>query len=178
MSDFWPVGITLSDTQSPREILEAAQEDWRTNSDGLMDLVLQDTESESGNPIIVVHAKHVTDNRTATLFSVIHRPKHPYPVAIQLIEEDLPRFLKKSYYQPGSKGLLDSTSSSSLFGQPGHTVSNEWVADTPPEFRKKLASALNSGAIKGEILNLVSLAESNGKSNGDESLEDTESHLS
>lgn len=139
----------------------------------MMDLVLQDSESESGNPMIVVHAKHVTGNRTATLFSVTHRPKHPYPVAIQLIEEDLPRFLKKSYYKPGSKGPLDNRRdvydvTSTLFGKPGHTVSNEWVADTPSEFRKKLANAFNSGAIKSEILNLASVAKSNGKGNDED----------
>lgn len=156
MSNFWPADIQLNDTQSPREILNAAKEDWQTSSDGLMDLILQDLESQSGNVMIVVHAKHVLSNRTATLFSVVHRPNHPYPTTIQIEEADLPNFLKKSYYKPGSSNVLDLHKS--VPGQTGRTVSNKWVADTPPEFRKKLTDAFNLGSIKGEILNLASVA--------------------
>ena len=49
MSNYWPSGLELSDTQSPREILKVAQEEWYTSSEGVMELVLQDAESESGN---------------------------------------------------------------------------------------------------------------------------------
>ena len=69
MSSFWPKGVEITDTQSPREILSTAQEDWQTKSDGVMELILQDTQSESGNSMIIVHAKYVPSNRTATLFS-------------------------------------------------------------------------------------------------------------
>ena len=172
MSSFWPEGIKLSDTQAPREILEAAQEDWQTNSDGIMDLILQDAESESGNSMIVVHAKHVLSNRTATLFSVVHRPDHPYPVTIQIKEENLPNFLKKSYYRSGSASLFGTQAN--IASLTGGTVSNRWVSDTPPEFREKLADAFNLGAVKGEILNLASTAKESGDSNNEESLPDLE----
>ena len=171
MSSFWPAGIELSDTQSPREILKAAKEDWQTSSDGIMDLILQDTESQSGNSMIVVHAKHVASRRTATLFSVIHRSEQPYPATIKIKGEDLPTFLKKSYYKPGltddvlgiHKGTFDKMGM-------GRTVSNKWVSDTPPEFRENLADAFNLGAVKGEILNLASVAKENGDSSDEESL--------
>jgi hypothetical protein len=35
-------------------------------------------------------------------------------------------------------------------------VVNQWVSDTPSEFRKKLSEAFNLGIIKREILNLAS----------------------
>jgi hypothetical protein len=34
---FWPQDIQLSDNQSPLEILNTAQEEWRTSSDGVME---------------------------------------------------------------------------------------------------------------------------------------------
>jgi hypothetical protein len=172
MSNFWPTDIQLNDTQSPREILKAAQEDWQENSNGVMELVLQDAKSKSGNSMIIVHAKHVTSNRTATLFSIISRPNHPYPVTIQPKDEDLPDFLKKSYHEPGSSGFVGITAG--LYGTQGKTVSNEWVSDTPPEFRQKLAKAFNLGIIKSEILNLASFATESLNSNNEESLNDLE----
>lgn len=182
MSNFWPSGLELSDTQSPREILKAAQEDWQTSSDGVMDLVLQDAKSKSENSMIIVHAKHVVSNRTATLFSIVHRPNHPYPATIQLEEEDLPQFLQKTYYKGGSRDIadilrherLDSLGSllgsqGSLLGSQGSTVSNKWVSDTPAEFRTKLADAFNLGLIKGKILNLASISTENSDSTNGES---------
>jgi hypothetical protein len=116
-----------------------------------MELVLQDTISNSGSSMIIVHAKHVMSNRTATLFSIVCRPGYPYPVTIQPRDEDLPDFLKKSYYVPASNFLVAQIGTSSP-----KQVLNQWVSDTPPEFRKKLAEAFNLGTIKSEILNLAS----------------------
>lgn len=149
MSNFWPSGLDLSDTQTPREILKAANEDWQTSSDGVMELVLQDATSKSGNSMIIVHAKHVASNRTSTLFSIVHRPNNPYPVTIQLEDEDLPNFLKKSYVRPSISIAME------LMGR-SESVSNPWVSDTPSEFRKKLAEAFNLGSVKSKILNLAS----------------------
>src|SRR5262245_50767347 len=133
MSNFWPSGLDLSDTQSPREILKVAQEDWSTSSNGVMELVLQDATSKSGNPMIIIHAKHVASNRTSTLFSVVHRPNNPYPVTIQPEDENLPTFLQKSYSR---SGLV--TAAAEIVSMSDQRVSNPWVSDTPSEFRKKL----------------------------------------
>jgi hypothetical protein len=146
MSSFWPVGLEISDTQSPRDILSTAQEEWQTNSNGILELVLQDAESESGNSMIIVHAKHAANNRTATLFSIVHQPDKPYPVRIQPEEEDLPSFLKRSS-KPNSLMTLGSSI----------MMPDEWVSDTPSEFRKKLTEVFNLGIIKREILNLASI---------------------
>lgn len=147
MSDFWPHELDLSDKRSPMEILESAQADWETNSEGLLTLVLQTAESESGNTMIVVHTKHTPDNRTTTLFSVVHRASTPYPVTIQPENEDLPNFLKRSYYDPGLSVTIPGIS--------GREVENEWVSDTPAEFCKKLQRAFNLGSVKREVLGLV-----------------------
>lgn len=156
MSTFWPDGLELTDTQSPREILSVAKENWQQNSSGVMDLVLQDAASETGNSIIVVHAKHIPSNRTATLLSVVHRDGQPYPVTIEPKDEDLPSFLRKSYYEPNRLSLFEINKQ--ITGLTGETVSNPWVSDTPMEFRKKLADAFNLGVVKGKLLNLASIA--------------------
>jgi hypothetical protein len=164
MSSFWPDGVEISDTQSPKDILNTAQEEWQKASDGILQLVLQDTKSESGNSMIIVHAKNVASNRTATLFSIVHQPEKPYPVTIQPEKEDLPTFLKKSYYEetPPSGWLGSPTTSIHTFinGSPKldiKQVVNKWVSDTPPEFREKLSEAFNLGIVKREILNLASI---------------------
>jgi hypothetical protein len=148
MSNFWPSGIDLSDTQSPREILKVAQEDWHQSSGGIMELVLQNAMSTAGHSMIIVHAKHVASNRTSTLFSVLHQPNNPYPVTIQLETKSLPNILKKTYSPNSIYTAMDAVVK--------QTVSNPWVSDTPAEFRTKLAEAFNEGTIKSIILNLAS----------------------
>lgn len=150
MSSFWPSGINLDDTQSPKEILNVAQGDWYTNGAGRIELVLQDTLSRSGDVMIIVHAKHIPSSRTTTLLSVIHRPDKPYPVTIQTDDENLPNFLKKSY----TSGVSNAITSSLMMTE--YTVSNQWVSDTPAEFRKKLREAFSLGSVNSKILNLIS----------------------
>jgi hypothetical protein len=156
MSNFWPSGLDLSDTRSPKEILKVAQEDWRQRSDGVMELVLQDAKSTDGYIMIIVHAKHVGSNRTSTLFSILHRPNSFYPVTIQLETDELPNFLKKTYESDSS--YISMRSALATIGRIGgsQTVSNPWVADTPAEFQKKLGEAFNKGSIKSIIVNLAS----------------------
>ena len=116
-----------------------------------MELVLQDARSKSDNIMIIVHAKHVASNRTATLFSIVHRPNSPYPVTIQLEANNLPDFLKKTYELASSYGMRFAVQAMVS----SQTVSNPWVSDTPAEFRKKLAEAFNQGSVKSIIFNLA-----------------------
>ncbi len=118
--------------------------------------------------MIIVHAKNVANNRTATLFSIVHQPEKPYPVTIQPEKEDLPVFLKKSYYRKTSEPSIPDALSLSMMklnpllsspkerGNGMEQVVNQWVSDTPPEFRKKLSEAFNLGIVRREILNLTS----------------------
>ncbi len=150
MNNFWPEGLSLNDTQSPYEVLQSAREEWERKSAGAITLVLQRDKSESGNVMVVVHAKHVASNRTATLLSVVHRPSEPYPATIQPRKEELPNILKRSHYKPGLNEV------GVAMGIQGRTVTNEWVSDTPSEFREKLIKAFNLSPVKTAILSLAS----------------------
>ncbi|MCI5220789.1 MAG: hypothetical protein D3914_16745 [Candidatus Electrothrix sp. LOE2] len=154
MNIFWPEGLSVSDVQSPYEVLETAREEWETASNGVLTLVLQRSKSEDGKTMIItVHAKHIPSNRTAALFSVIHRLNESYPITIRPREEgQLPNILRKSYYQPGMNDYNERISGESV----GGTVTNKWVSDTPSEFREKLTEAFNLSEVKAAVLNLTS----------------------
>jgi hypothetical protein len=151
VTQFWPPGLDLTDTASPLDILEEAQREWAEQSQGLLALVIQEAESTDGDRMLIVHAKHVPSNRTATLFSVVHRSDAPYPAKIQPRENELPDFLKKSYYRPGIGDL-----SAGMGLATGRQVTNKWVCDTPSEFRSELRNVLNLGIVKSEVLSIVS----------------------
>jgi hypothetical protein len=154
MSRFWPEGLSVNDVQSPDEILENAREEWETSSNAVLTLVLQKSESEDGNAIVIIHAKHAPSNRTATLFSIIHRLNESYPVTIQpRLEDNLPNILKKSYSQ---RGVGDEVMMPIAMLRKGKTVTNKWVSDTPSEFREKLAEVFNLSVVKATVFNLVS----------------------
>lgn len=155
MSKYWPDGLELSDTQSPMEILRDAQSEWESSSGGVLALILQEAKSQSGYDMIVVHAKHVASNRTASLFSVVCRKGHPYPARLQPKDDGLPNFFKKSYK---TQNLSSLAAMGNVMRQLNEErwVNNEWVADTPSEFREKLEKVFNLGNIKSEILNLIS----------------------
>ncbi len=149
MSEFWPEGIDVDDLRSPRDILDSAKTQWTAESGGVFTLVLQDAKSTNGNNMVLVHAKHQPSNRSAELFTVVHRPREPYPVTIQPKDEDLPNFLKKKYR---SFGLADV---GSLATPLGGEIHNEWVAESPKEFSAKLMEAFNLVAVKATMWNLA-----------------------
>ena len=165
MTEFWPNGLKLDDTESPLQILQSARVNWEKRSGGQLTLFLQDTETTEDDPMIIVHAQHVESKRTVTLFSVIHRVDAPYPARIQPRDNELPDFLRKTYYKPGIGDV-----SMNLMVK-GRTVENKWVCDTPSEFRQRLKDAFNSGVLKSEILSLVS---SNSSSTSEEKDSETE----
>ncbi len=162
MSNFWPKGIEIKNRQSPMQILETAQKDWAKNSEGELTLLLQETQSESGNSMIIVHAKHVPTDRISTLFSVIYRPNSPYPATIEPKKDDLPNFLKKSYYQPNHTQMAtrlkvdENVRKYVEMVSEGKEVKNTWVSDEPSEFREKLEQVFNLSIVKSDILNLLS----------------------
>lgn len=151
VSNFWPAGLNLEDTSNPIEILESANREWNEKSAGLLKLIIQEAESTTGNDMLIVHAKHIPSNRTVALFSVVHRHGAPYPAKIEPRENELPNFLKRTYYQPGMDDLA-----AKFGGIRGHQVNNKWVSDTPSEFRSQLQEVFNLGTTKSEIISLVS----------------------
>lgn len=153
MSNYWPDGLELGDTDSPLEILKLAKEDWELESDGKLSLIVQETESTNGNAYLEVHAKYIPTDQTIALFSVVHRHDSPYPSRIQPRDEELPDYFKKKYKKgPGLLGLSSVMASAAIERE----VTNEWVCETPSEFRGNLKKALNLGVIKSEIVSLVS----------------------
>ena len=154
MGDFWPSGLELKDAASPMQILQSAAAEWDARSEGKLLLLLSSAKSDNGNEMILVHAKYVPKKRTATLFEVVHRPGAPYPVTIQPKGADLPNFLRKAYKQLPVTSMVNIARL--MDGTTGATITNEWVADTPSEFRGKLTEVFNLGTTKGEILNLIS----------------------
>jgi hypothetical protein len=65
--------------QSPKGVMEHVAKDLGLN------LVFQDTVSESRNPIIVVHERDDKD-RTKTLFSLVHKPAVLYPISLLSVD--------------------------------------------------------------------------------------------
>jgi hypothetical protein len=150
MSNFWPSGLDMKDTASPEIILSTASDEWSDKSGGVITLAIQDTKSTSGDRLLIVHAKHVPSKRTVTLFSVLHRPNAPYPARIYPAKDAVPDHLKKTYYQPGF-----SLAELAIGGASGHDVTNDWVCDTPSEFRSHLSEVFNQGVVKSEVLGLI-----------------------
>jgi hypothetical protein len=101
--------------------------------------------------MLIVHAKHVPSNRTVTLFSVVHRADAPYPARIQPRNEELPNFLKKTYFKSGVADLAAQIN--------GEVLTDNWVCDTPNEFRSRLEDVFDLGAVKSEILNLIAVGD-------------------
>ena len=123
MSRFWPEGIDIADISSPMEILEAASEDWVTESKGALKLLLQETETDDEELVINVHALDINHDRTMTLFRVVHRRDYPYPLTIQFKNNSLPVFLKKRYFAPGADIPASASDLVAKMAQ-GRTVEN------------------------------------------------------
>jgi hypothetical protein len=114
--------------------------------------VIRDAKSQSDDRLLIVHAKHVPTNRTVKLFSVLHRLNAPYPARIYPETDAVPDHLKKTNYKPGL-----SLANMRVFGAEteGGEVTNQWVSDTPSEFRRHLIEVFNQGILKSELLGLI-----------------------
>jgi len=151
MSEYWPEGIELGDIASPIDILNSAKEQWEAESNGVLTLVLHEAESTDGNIFVEVHAKYIPTDQTITLFAIVYRPGSPYPSRIQPSDEELPDYFKKSYKRSGIADIATIVGAASTT-----EVTNQWVCDTPGEFRVKLKSVFNLGTLKSQIVSLIS----------------------
>jgi hypothetical protein len=157
MSSFFPSGIDVRDISSPKELLDDAKREWVSKTVGEMTLDF-DSNSADGMAITCVRAIHVQSRRSANLFCVGHRPESPYPATIEPEDDDLPNVLRKSYYQSGSPGFntFGAAAVAALSGATeGRFVKNDWVAETPAEFRQLLTKIFNSGYVKSVVYNLI-----------------------
>jgi hypothetical protein len=158
LAKFFPAGLDARDSSSPADILLEARTQWERESSGALTLDFTNDEIKEGLAVTFVRVIHLPSQRSASLFEVGHRPDTPYPVAIQPDDDDLPKLLRKSYYEPGSPGLTNwnaMMAAATLAKTEGKTVKNDWVADTPAEFRAMLEKAFNLGYVKGIVVNLL-----------------------
>ena len=153
MSNFWPSGLDLKDTDTVHDILQAAQKEWQERSLGQLVLLLQDERSSDGHQLYIIHAKHVPTNRILALFRVKHLAGEAYPASIQPREDKLPNYLRKTYYEPGPADYMTQDDPND---EPGRIVTNKWVANSPAEFRNMLHEVFNLDSIKSALVAFVS----------------------
>jgi hypothetical protein len=90
-------------------------------------------------------------------------------VTIQPEIDDLPNYLKKSYTRETMSTVAALAASiSEISGQVRErTIKNEWVAETPSEFRSKLHDVFNLGSVKYTVLSLVTGSQIDNSDAGD-----------
>ena len=157
---FFPHDLEIANVQSPLDILSEAKNEWDTEGQGVITLLVDEgrsTESDIVYALIRVYAQHIPTERIENLLTVIHVCDKPYPARINLAKEDIPSVLRKERLVPVKNaglmaaGLLQTLSEAI----PAHTVSEEWVCQSPGEFRKQLAKALTRGSVKSAITNII-----------------------
>ena len=161
MAKYFPRDINISDISPPLAILRDAQSEWEEATGGALALDIDVGISDKGLSLISVRAVRRANDRSATLFRVTHRQDNPYPAAVIPEGEDLPTPLRKTYFQrgfPSLGGINAAVLASTMMNSEGKMSTNEWVADTPAEFRELLEKALTRGYAKGVILNLIASA--------------------
>lgn len=161
---FFPHDLEIVNVQSPLDILSEAKNEWDAEGQGVIKLLVVEGRSTipATTPDIVyacirVYAQHIPTERIEHLLTVIHVCDKPYPARIELVKEDIPANLRKERFVPArSGGLLSSDLFKTLNeAAPAHTVSEEWVCQSPGEFRKQLAKALTRGSVKSAITNII-----------------------
>ena len=160
MSKFFPKGISTQDTKSPAFILREAKAQWERETGKVLTLDLETRIDTPPLAVVFVRAVHCESERSALLFRVAHREGVPYPATIEREEEDLPIALRKTYYRPGISGIAAMVSAAGYGQTEGRTIKNDWVAETPSEFRELLERAFNLGYVKGAVINLIAFDES------------------
>ena len=157
---FFPRDLEIVNVQSPLDILSEAKNEWDAEGQGVITLLV--VEGRSTTPDIVyacirVYAQHIPTERIEYLLTVIHVCDKPYPARIELVKEDIPANLRKERFVPAMRGGLVSSDFFERVNKaaPAHTVSEEWVCQSPGEFRKQLAKALTRGSVKSAITNII-----------------------
>lgn len=157
---FFPHDLEIVNVQSPLDILSEAKNEWDAEGQGVITLLVDEgrsTESDIVYAWIRVYAQHIPTERIENLLTVIHVCDKPYPARIDLVKEDVPAVLRKERLVPAKRpglmtaGLLQTLSEAI----PAHTVSEEWVCQSPGEFRQQLAKALTRGSVKSAITNII-----------------------
>lgn len=177
LRDLWPDDIRTEGMLPPEEILRQQAEHLEKRTNGL--LIADVLRTETADRVILgfeVYAPRI--NSRVRLFGAQHRAEDDYPVAIEPPKDDLPAFLKESYYRPGT--VESAAAAVGNLGLTGHVVKNEWIADSPMEFTEKVGRVLALPAVKARVVSLISRSSvpadaSHGQSS-DSSCDETQEH--
>jgi hypothetical protein len=158
---FFPSDLEITNAQSPLDILSEAKNEWDTKGQGIVTLLVDGGRSalhgDSDLTLIHVYAMHIPSERVESLLTVIYASGKPYPARISPEKDDIPEYLRKERFVPAKISGLMSPSILNTFREaiPAHTVSEEWVCESPEEFRKQLSKALTLGRVKSAITNII-----------------------
>jgi hypothetical protein len=151
---FWPNDIIVKQDNSPRDIMRRAGEELMAST-GVLSVAIRETLL-SDRLVLRFIVQNQTYSLEYNLFEASHRPNQSYPVVIEPPASDIPDFLKRERYIPGSPGLTAHSAVTMylLGGSSGRTVKNEWVCATPAEFTEKLKELFALDYVKSNLVSL------------------------
>jgi hypothetical protein len=152
---FWPDDINADDVLSPKEIMAEAGAELEAKV-GILFADIQENKLPDRVVLSFTIINHRA-NMEVKLFEAAHRLGEPYPIAISPPANDIPEFLKKKVYVPGSVGIAEYMRTSGMLVEstPGHYIDNKWVSATPGEFRRKLQELFSSEAVTTKVMSLL-----------------------
>jgi hypothetical protein len=145
----WPTDLHTDDVRTPTEILVEQAQLLEKETKGVLQGRVTEPEVE-GRKILAFEVVAPRIPVTTRLFEVQQSPQLEYPVAIIPPNVAIPDYLKREVYRPsGMEAVLAGPVVA------GRMETNEWVADTPLEFRKKLEKLLSSSGVKAILYSLL-----------------------
>ncbi len=159
--NFFPSDLEITNLQSPLDILSEAKLEWDSKGQGIISLLVDEGRSTSGSDstsvIIHVYALHIPSQRLARLLTIFHVTEKPYPARINPEKEDIPDYLRKERIGASSRSSLAAIESFRV-SMSQNTSVDEWVCESPDEFRRQLVKALNRGSVKAAVTNIVTVS--------------------
>ncbi|HKM53525.1 MAG TPA: hypothetical protein VJY33_08940 [Isosphaeraceae bacterium] len=151
---FWPNDIIVERNNSPRDIMMRAGDELSIRTKVLSVSIRESRLSD--RVVLGFIVKNEAYSLEFNLLEASHRPDQSYPVVIEPPPSDIPDFLKRERYIPGSPGLGFTSKALSMVieGSAGRTVENEWVCATPAEFTEILKKVFALDHVKSTIVSL------------------------
>ena len=182
---FFPSDFEVINAQAPLCILSEAKNEWDAKGKGVVTLLIDEgspaslVDDDTDMTFIHVYLTHIPTGRVENLLTVIHANGKPYPARINPEKEDTPHYLRKQRIVPAKKpGLISASILQSLSEAiPAHTVTEEWVCESPDDFRKQLAKALTLGRVKSAITNIIAVSRGGSVSDDNSELSVDEAEL-
>jgi hypothetical protein len=160
MSSFFDDDINSEDVRSPNEILSEAGVELESRTRKLSVAISEDVLDD--RVVLGFVIKNKDHQMALKLFEVMHRREYAYPVSINPPPSQLPEFLQKRRYKPGTPGIAEVMADFSSFGAitalqgtPGRFVDNEWVCSTPREFMGKLKELFSKDYVKSLLISII-----------------------